>query len=156
GLLAPPGVSERRPMVWKELFIDAGIHRGPVGMLLTGLLVALVLWPAVHVVYWYGSPWPPGTDSRFMDLVNLWVRGLTMVLGCLMLLQVAVHAAGSVSGERERQTLDGLLATPLTNRSILFGKWLGSIFSPRATALCLALVWMAGWSVGGVSLLAVP
>jgi ABC-type transport system involved in multi-copper enzyme maturation permease subunit len=156
GLLEPPGVSEGRPMLWKELFIDAGVHRGPFGMLLTGVLAALALWPAVHLVYWFGSPWPEGMDSRFTDLMNLWVRGLSMVLGVLMLLQVAVHAAGSISGERERQTLDGLLATPLSNRTILLAKWLGSMSSPRATAACLGLVWLVGWATGGLSLLAIP
>jgi ABC-type transport system involved in multi-copper enzyme maturation permease subunit len=156
GLLAPPGVSERRPMLWKELFIDAGLHRGPIGLLLTGLLAAAVFWPAVHVAYWYGSPWTQGPDSRFADLINLWVRGLSMVLGFLMLLQVAVHAAGSISGERERQTLDGLLATPLSSRNILVAKWLGSICSPRATAFCLGLVWLVGLVTGSLSPWAIP
>lgn len=156
GLIAPPAVSQGRPMLWKELFIDAGAHRSPLGWLLVGVLAMLVFWPAAHLAYFFGSLFAPGPQSSLSDLMNFWVRMLSMVLGCLMLLQVAVHAAGTISGERERQTLDGLLATPLTNRSILFAKWFGSLCSPRGTALCLALVWALGYITGAFHPLAVP
>ncbi len=65
-------------------------------------------------------------------------------LGTLLLLGVAIRAAGSVSGERARHTLDDLLATPLSNRDIIHGKWLGSIVGMRRGWLWLGTcIWSA-------------
>ena len=55
---------------------------------------------------------------------------------------------------RVRQTFDGLLATPLENREILFGKWLGSIFGPRRAWLGMAVVWSVGLVTGALHPLA--
>jgi NADPH:quinone reductase-like Zn-dependent oxidoreductase len=49
--------------------------------------------------------------------------------------KVAVHAADSVTTERERKTLDGLLGTPLDLGAILFQKWLASLLSGRGIQL---------------------
>lgn len=154
-LLRPPAVGAR-PMMWKELWIDAGTHRGLIGWLLGGVVLAAVFWPAVQLMYFYGTVWPAGPEARLTDLLSLWVRGVGMVLGCLMLLQVAVHAAGGISGERDKQTLDGLLATPLTNRQLLFAKWLGAVLSPRGMGLVLALVAAGGTLMGALHPLAAP
>ena len=48
-----------------------------------------------------------------------------------MLLAVAVRASGSISGERDKQTMDGLLTTPLDGHTILLAKWVGAILSVR-------------------------
>jgi ABC-type transport system involved in multi-copper enzyme maturation permease subunit len=146
-----------RPMLWKEVGVEAGGRRGLVGLVLNGCLLALVSVPVLHVVYYYGRIWPANADDyRLTDIINLWVRGASMLLGCLLLLQVAMRAAGSVSSERGRQTLDALLATPLENRQILAAKWLGCILGPRRPWLGLALVWAVGLAVGAVHPLALP
>src|SRR5439155_1104685 len=77
-------------------------------------------------------------------------------IACFMMLHVALHAAGSVSSERERQTMDSLLATPLRNRSILCAKWLGSICGPRRSWLFLGGIWAVGLFTGGLHPLAIP
>ena len=64
------------------------------------------------------------------------------MVACLMLLSVAVRAAGSVSGERDRQTLDSLLTSPLEVTEILWGKWVGAILSPRWIWCWLGLIWL--------------
>src|SRR5262249_36378935 len=68
----------------------------------------------------------------------------------------AVRAACGVSGERERQTFDALLTSPLATREILFAKWLGSVFSLRWAWLWLAAIWLIGVVSGGMSPVAVP
>jgi ABC-type transport system involved in multi-copper enzyme maturation permease subunit len=144
-----------RPMLWKEVGAEAGGRRGPVGLFLNGCLLALVAVPVLHVVYYYGRLWPGDpSNHRLTDLINLWVRGASVVLGSLLLLQVAMRAAGSVSGERGRQTLDAVLATPLANREILAAKWLGCILGPRRPWLGLAIVWGIGLAAGAVHPLA--
>jgi ABC-type transport system involved in multi-copper enzyme maturation permease subunit len=70
-----------------------------------------------------------------------------------MLVAVAVRASTSFGAERDRQTLDSLLTTPLANRTLLWGKWLGSILSVRQAWWCLGAVWLLGLMTGGVHLL---
>jgi ABC-type transport system involved in multi-copper enzyme maturation permease subunit len=79
----------------------------------------------------------------------------TLVAG-LSLLGIALRASSSVSGERDRQTWDSILTTPLDSNSILVGKWLGIILSARWSALWLAMIWLMGVITGGLSVLAVP
>jgi ABC-type Na+ efflux pump permease subunit len=71
--------------------------------------------------------------------------------GSLLLLAVAMRAAGSVTSERSRQTLDDLLTTPLTNREIILGKWLGAILGPRRGLLWLGIVYLIGMLTGGLN-----
>jgi ABC-type transport system involved in multi-copper enzyme maturation permease subunit len=143
-----------RPVFWKEIAAEVGDRRGLVGLLVNGCLLAVLAVPVLHVYYYYGRVLAAEPDSHLTDLINLWVRGASMLLGCLLLLQVAVRAAGSVSGERGRQTFDSLLVTSLDNREILAGKWLGSLLCPRQAWLALAVVWGIGLATGALHPLA--
>lgn len=62
-----------------------------------------------------------------------------------------VVGADSVSGERERATLEGLLLTPTSRRQILVGKFLSAV-SPWPVALAVAIPYWAVLSKGDVSL----
>ncbi|HEV8265299.1 MAG TPA: ABC transporter permease subunit [Gemmatimonadales bacterium] len=53
-----------------------------------------------------------------------------------------VIAADSISGERERRTLEGLLLTPATRRQIVFGKLLAAV-SPWPVALAISVPYWA-------------
>jgi ABC-type Na+ efflux pump permease subunit len=88
--------------------------------------------------------------------MNALARYLGTFVACLLLLGVAVRAAGSISGERERQTLDSLLSSPLSNQDILWGKWLGSITCGRKIWWYLAAVWLAAVFTSGLHPLALP
>src|SRR5260370_17646085 len=52
-----------------------------------------------------------------------WVNGLQVWIGLLFL---SVSAATSLADERVRGSLDVLMATPLSTRKIVLGKWLGT------------------------------
>jgi ABC-type transport system involved in multi-copper enzyme maturation permease subunit len=69
---------------------------------------------------------------------------------------VALRAASSIAGERERQTWDSLLTTPLDSNDILYGKWLGSLLSVRWALLWLFLIWGVGVLSGGLYVYTVP
>lgn len=62
-----------------------------------------------------------------------------LISWCITLLLVIIHGASLISSERSRQTLDVLLATPITGASILHQKWVGLrrmlivLFVPFAT-----------------------
>jgi ABC-type transport system involved in multi-copper enzyme maturation permease subunit len=92
----------------------------------------------------------------FVEEMNVWARIVGAGIACLMLLGVAVRAAGSISGERDRGTLNGWLATPLGSDAILFSKWLGSLLSVRWAWVWLFLVWMAAGAVTALHPVAVP
>jgi hypothetical protein len=97
-----------------------------------------------------------GSNDDQKRFINLWVRTLGTGLACLMLLRVALRAAGRISLERERQTLDSLMATPLEGRTILRDKWLGSILSVVHGFWVLGAVWALGLLTGGLDFLAWP
>ena len=62
-----------------------------------------------------------------------------------------IIASDSISGERERATLEGLLLTPASRRQIVLGKFLASL-SPWPVALCIAVPFMFLLSQGDVVL----
>ena len=78
-----------------------------------------------------------------------WGRELGMVVNALQvaggLLMLSVSAATSLAEERQRGSLDVLMATPLPTRSIVWGKWWGTfravpplLILPVAVAFALA------------------
>ncbi len=147
----------RRPMLWKELFVETGVRRGWLGWLGIGTLVAVSFLPAVHLVAWFGGLTAMlHEDKAIPVLVNIWIRIISALVGTFLLLQVGIRAAGGISGERARQTLDSLLITPLEARDILRGKWLGAVLNPRWAWVWLGLLWAWGLLTGAVSPRAVP
>jgi ABC-type transport system involved in multi-copper enzyme maturation permease subunit len=75
-----------------------------------------------------------------------WTNGLQVSIGLLLL---SVTAATSLGEERVRGSLDVLLATPLSTREIVLGKWLGSFRLVPALAVLPTLVILCGHG-GGV------
>lgn len=143
-----------RGMLWKETVVEARLGRGALGWFWLGVRVTVLFWLAIHICFHLGRWLPTGPKDSLVQLMNFWVRTATVLMACFMLLAVAVRAAGSVSGERDRQTLDGLLVTPLENGTLLFSKWLGSILSVRGAWLRLGIVWSIGILMGALHPLA--
>lgn len=94
-------------------------------------------------------PWAERWDL-LSQLLNPWVRGMGTTIASLMLVGVAVRASSSISGERDRGTLEGLLTSPLQSHDILFAKWLGSLLGVRRAWFWLGLVWGIGLLTGGL------
>jgi ABC-type transport system involved in multi-copper enzyme maturation permease subunit len=155
------------PMLWKEVFVEGGIQFSWLGWILVVVLLAATLVPGVWIIganfdefvaYW-SNPHFRRPSRMFGGLsfeMNIYVRFVGTVVACLTLLAVAVRASSSLGGERDRQTLDALLTSPLDSDAILFGKWLGAILSVRRAWLWLGLIWGMGLISGGLHLLAVP
>ena len=155
GLNGRPPVFDR-PMYWKELCVEGAKRRPWRGALGWGILLALLATPLLACIYFFDGFAALRHDGELPDLINLWVRWLSLAIALGMLMAIAVRAAGSVSGERTRDTLSGLLATPLTSASILQSKWLASMLYPRRLGFALALAWLAALATGAVHPLAVP
>jgi len=146
-----PGVG-RWPMLWKEMF--SRVQRGSWLMWLgRGLLGGIAVLSALGILLAHAA-FIPAVHWRELSLhMNIWTRVIGDILACLLLLQVGFRAAGSISSERDRQTLDTLLTTPLTARDMLLAKWLGSILGARRAWTWLAVVWLFGWYTGGLQAL---
>ncbi|TCK98699.1 ABC-2 family transporter [Natranaerovirga hydrolytica] len=91
-------------------------------------------------------------SSGYQEFTMLYVLLGYLQFG-LILFVVPALTAGSISGERERQTLEILLSTPLKSRSVLIGKLLSSL----STVILLVIASMPVLSLvfifGGVTLL---
>jgi ABC-type transport system involved in multi-copper enzyme maturation permease subunit len=127
-----PGPSlEVNPVAWREW------HRMRPSRMMR---VAWALYAALGL-FWLAialnqpSPWRFSADNLGL------MSGFQVALGLLLL---SVSAATSLAEERVRGSLDVLLSTPMSTRSILAGKWWGTfrqagpiLFWPALLGLCL-------------------
>jgi ABC-type transport system involved in multi-copper enzyme maturation permease subunit len=138
----------RWPMVWKEVVAEPGLRFGWFGKLVLLVLIVGSFTPLFELLFVRAGAAP--------QAVGIWSRVMGGFVACLLLMRVAVHASTSLSGERERQTLDALLTSPLSSRAILFGKWLGSVLSVRWGWLWPGVIWGIGVVSSGLDPLALP
>jgi len=92
-----------------------------------------------------------GASGVIQEVMNVYVRIAGTAVAALIWLAVTVRAAGSVGAERDRQTLESLLSSPLTNVEILVAKWIGSVTAVRWLFLLLLAIWTLGLISGGLS-----
>ena len=128
----PGGRLKRRPrpirdvIAWKECYVG---RRIPAWL---GLPVTCVLAAAVTCYALSG-----GIPNRVFFLYTL--TNLSFYALLMMTLIVGVRCSGAITGERERQTWDGLMTSPLTPRELVRGKLRGIL---RATGAYLLAVWL--------------
>ncbi len=97
---------------WKIFYAVAGY------ILIVTAVAAISIWQLMYNSY------NPSFDPR--EMVNIYI-GLTILQLFLVLLVTPAFTAGSISGERERQTLDLLLVTKMRPFSIVVGKFLSGL-----------------------------
>src|SRR5262249_19149707 len=117
------------PMVWKEMQPGSRSRRARI---LAVLLALLTFVPAVLCL------WKWAVEDRsppLGDITNEYVRIVGTMVACALLLAVTLRSSGAITIEKEKETLDGLLTTPLSGPQILFGKWLGNVLAFRWSAL---------------------
>lgn len=155
--------ARRRPpvwdacMMWKELFVERSLRLGIVGEVLMSYFALALLFPvlvvtgAVFLSYMKQS----GYLQEMQQAANLPIRYVGLIVSLLIYLGVAARACNSVTSERDRNTLESLLATPLEVREILFAKWCGSLYGVRFLVGVLVVLWVAGLISGGLHWLAI-
>jgi ABC-2 type transport system permease protein len=118
--------SDLLSVVWKErksLFKVQGGRSRIIMIMLTPIILAVVM----PLTFDSSAEW---TDKVFSMLISIIVP----------MLIVGVTIPDSFAGERERNTLETLLASRLPDRAILFGKWIVSVgFAWGITLLALVL-----------------
>jgi ABC-type transport system involved in multi-copper enzyme maturation permease subunit len=161
-----PRLGRWPPLLWKEIHADApiGSHRFSALLMYLYLVMGWFLVAYYVIGLWTGAAYSGSVfdDGSPFDWKG-WLRlsnGLSSTLGTMlatvMLGAVAFYAAGSISRERERQTLDALLTLPVDSGNILFAKFLGNMLAMRQLWWCLGIVWGLGVLTGGVNVLALP
>jgi hypothetical protein len=90
------------------------------------------------------------SGHAFRGAMNLWCRPIGILLAGAWCLGAAFTAAGSVSRERDRGTLDGLLTLPVRRGTVLGAKWLGSVLRWRVLGWALLGLWVVGLVTGAL------
>ena len=149
-----PPVNEKRPMVWKELFIERVGTLGKFGRWVGALLMGVLLGGSLGlmaVIAWDGfRPGHPEWAEWAREQLGVWVGGSGGWLNCLIQWAIGLRAAVSISSERERGTWDALMTSPLDGGEIVRGKLWGSLYALRGLILCAFVAWGLAAAVGGV------
>jgi ABC-type transport system involved in multi-copper enzyme maturation permease subunit len=141
-----PPVSDR-PILWKELYIEqlGSLNRFVrwLAILIVAVFVGITLILAA-TYFWsmYHLSNNSAMDSAHYEL-HQWMQGAWM-MSWLLEWTMGLRAAVAVAAERERQTWDGLLLTPLDGREIVLAKIYGSLYSIRWFAAAIVVAWTAG------------
>lgn len=146
----------RWPILWKEMHAEGGLGNRRAARRGIGFLALLSLTPALGALAYYTYLYPFGQWDELAEFLNGWTRVAGTSIACLLAIFVAIRAAGSVTGERDRQTFDLLLTSPLSSRTILEGKWLGAFLSARRGWIWLGAIWALAYFGGGLELGRIP
>jgi ABC-type transport system involved in multi-copper enzyme maturation permease subunit len=124
-----PGPSlDGNPVLWREWHRQPSRRMVILWGLYGWLAVALTLLAIVHISI---------SAVTHRELIGVPLAGFLVGIGMLML---CTGAAGSLAEERDRGSLDILLATPLSSAAILRGKWWGVYRRFPPLALLPALI----------------
>jgi hypothetical protein len=152
-----PGIGDL-PMLWKELQIESRVKLNWIGWAIVLILLVLTIGSGLMVLIAY--LWDLLiARTQFWQLsreMNMWFRIAGVCVAGLMTLMVAVRASACVTSERERDTFDALLTTPLSAEAMLAAKLLGCLTSLRMGWLWLGAMLAIAVLTGGLHLLAVP
>ena len=151
-----PPVDERRPMLWKELFIERVATLGRFGrwaglLLILGLGAGSVALAGVYFwnAFYPGSPeWADWSKAQMMR----WYGDSGFWVSCLLQWAIGLRAAVSISSERERGTWDALLTSPLDGAEIVRGKLWGSLYAIRWLTLAAFVAWTLTAATGAAPL----
>jgi ABC-type transport system involved in multi-copper enzyme maturation permease subunit len=152
---ARPAVGEL-PMLWKEICVEGGVRLNWVVAILLAILFLLTLAPGAFIVIMHYLVWNRGGDHWFVQEINMWVRLAGTFVACLTILSVAVRASTSIGNERDKQTLDSLLTSPMDSDTMLWAKFIGTLLGVRLAWIWLGLIWTIGIVTGGLHVFALP
>lgn len=152
--LVPP-VDERRPVLWKELFIERVDSLGHVGRWLGLLLVLLLLFgsmtPVSLVAYYSWIQHDEAAADASLTALRQAISDTGWWVSALIQLGVGLRAAVAISSERERRTWDALLTSPLEGREIVVGKLWGSLYAMRGLCAATLWAWTLAWAFGAMT-----
>lgn len=133
----PPRTVSRNPIAWRESVTSAAAGGGKLSRILL-LVVGALLAVGLLIAHLTGAV--TNTDLR------IWIFGVVVVEFGITLFVATTAAATSMTREKESNTLELILATPLTSTNVITGKTWGLIWAagpmlliPYFTALLFIL-----------------
>ena len=153
-----PPVDEKRPMIWKELFIEHVATLGRFGKWAGVLLVVALIGGSLGlsaIVAWdVYRPSELAHDRAEVArrLIESWIGESGGFLCCLIQWAIGLRAAVAISSERERGTWDALLTSPLDAGEIVWGKLWGSLYALRWLIVSAYVAWLAAAANDAVSI----
>lgn len=153
------------PVEWKERVVEGIAPLAVLRRLPRWVGVALVAFATMMSCCWilYSQLQPPSSGLVAACLVTseclseecvhfarygFLVQGMSVALLASFL--VAVRGSGAVTRERETQTIEQLLMTPLTAKEIVFGKWTGICVALLPYLVAYAVVALPMSSLAGI------
>jgi ABC-type transport system involved in multi-copper enzyme maturation permease subunit len=141
-------LKDSSPLVWKEVHVEPGSLEQLGGRELNQMLTVFGVCYGVTFLL-AGLIALTERQAGIIEEIGFLLAGVFLPLfATLGLLRLALRAASCLSSERERQTLDSLLTTPLTNEEILQGKWLGCMGNVRGLGLVIVCYTLIGAILG--------
>jgi hypothetical protein len=143
-----PPVSEKYPMIWKAIHVEAVGSIGWFGRLLGFLLLAWLAGASTFfaaIAIW--SRWiQPDAAWQSWAVAGLqtWVVAGATWASVLIQWALGIQVAMAVAGERERATWDAVLCSSLEGREIALGMLFSSAFTLRW--LIASALWAWTWS----------
>ncbi|MCO5167019.1 MAG: ABC transporter permease [Planctomycetes bacterium] len=138
------------PVAWKDLLTYArGLQQGSAGVRFVGTTVVL---GAPLLAYAWCVVSLPGGWGRAAPAVFLVVAGIMALFG----LSVAVPAATAFALERDRETLEGLVVSPLGPWQLVLGKLQAAVTIGAITHAALLPLLAVAYVLGGGDLAFVP
>jgi ABC-type transport system involved in multi-copper enzyme maturation permease subunit len=140
-------------LLWKEIYhgIPAAPGPGMGGWQLPNRRQVLITLGCLAVLSWFLLCVRPTLWQILAGGLNQILRFVSVLFVGVWCWLLAFRAASCVSLERERRTLDGLLALPVDRAEILKAKWLGNVLRFRELAyLLLLMILVPGIAVGAL------
>jgi ABC-type transport system involved in multi-copper enzyme maturation permease subunit len=149
----PPLQPDEDPLLWKEKWFGPRLGPPPESNARACLFAVLVLVAVFGLIVIF--LWTYNRLTRGLSIGDIYGglgQAMAVVLLPLLVLGVGLLAAGSVATERQRQTLDGLLALPGDRADVIRAKARTALRAGRLVAVVLAGFFAAGWFTGGFAL----
>ncbi|CAN5369383.1 hypothetical protein BH10PLA2_BH10PLA2_07140 [soil metagenome] len=138
-------------LLWKETEFGDGVfsltmlrHLWSVASKLNVAFIALLVLICCFFRAWYSQQYFREFDNTLSFLINIVTTG-GLGFWCVL---VALRMAGSLTREREQDTLQSLLMLPGERRDILIAKWWGGILRYGGIGSLLFVLWFAGGLLG--------
>jgi ABC-type Na+ efflux pump permease subunit len=100
------------------------------GLIVTAAIGPIMILATVGLIAFSGT-----SPIEVMVIMQMMGPMLSPMLGLIAIIPASLIAANALVGEREQNTLEPLLATPLTDRQLLTGKVLSSFIPSMALLL---------------------
>jgi hypothetical protein len=154
-----PGVTAR-PMLWKEMHIEQlhavnRIARGLVFLLVALYLIGHIAFGGALIVERIARAFLTARSTVWLRDSTYWnawqlssvgyanfARITNFMMAWLLELAVGLRAASTIASERERNTWDSILTSPLEGGEIVYAKLAGSLYGLRWLLLALMIGWI--------------